>query len=311
MTPPPTVHGDLAAPATSVIGAAIARDRRRVLADLLALAKPRVVLMILVTTAVGYYAGLTGAPDYARLLHVLVGTLLAAGGALALNQYWERDVDARMERTRARPLPDGRLAPLEALLFGSTLTVLGLVYTGAFVGELALAITLATAALYLFAYTPLKRRTPLCTLVGAVPGALPPVTGWVAAREGFGVGAWVLFGILFLWQLPHTLAIARLYRDDYARAGVRLLPVVDADGSSTERQIVTGCLALLVVSLLPTLIGIAGPVYFVGAFLLGAAFVALGARQALVPSTVAARRVLFASLLYLPALLALLAFDKV
>ena len=311
MTPPPSVHGDLAAPATSVIGTAIARDRRRVLADLLALAKPRVVLMILVTTAVGYYAGLTGAPDYARLLHVLVGTLLAAGGALALNQYWERDVDARMERTRARPLPDGRLAPLEALLFGSTLTALGLVYTGAFVGELALAITLATAALYLFAYTPLKRRTPLCTLVGAVPGALPPVIGWVAAREGFGVGAWVLFGILFLWQLPHTLAIARLYRDDYARAGVRLLPVVDADGSSTERQIVTGCLALLVVSLLPTLIGIAGPVYFVGAFLLGAAFVALGARQALVPSTVAARRVLFASLLYLPALLALLAFDKV
>ena len=311
MTPPPTVHGDLAAPATSVIGTAIARDRRRVLADLLALAKPRVVLMILVTTAVGYYAGLTGAPDYARLLHVLVGTLLAAGGALALNQYWERDVDARMERTRARPLPDGRLAPLEALLFGSVLTALGLVYTGAFVGELALAITLATAALYLFAYTPLKRRTPLCTLVGAVPGALPPVTGWVAAREGFGVGAWVLFGILFLWQLPHTLAIARLYRDDYARAGVRLLPVVDADGSSTERQIVTGCLALLVVSLLPTLIGIAGPVYFVGAYLLGAAFVALGARQALVPSTVAARRVLFASLLYLPALLALLAFDKV
>ncbi len=308
MTPPPTVH---AAPATSVIGAAIARDRRRVLADLLALAKPRVVLMILVTTAVGYYAGLTGAPDYARLLHVLVGTLLAAGGALALNQYWERDVDARMERTRARPLPDGRLAPLEALLFGSALTALGLVYTGAFVGELALAITLATAALYLFAYTPLKRRTPLCTLVGAVPGALPPVIGWVAAREGFGVGAWVLFGILFLWQLPHTLAIARLYRDDYARAGVRLLPVVDADGSSTERQIVTGCLALLVVSLLPTLIGIAGPVYFVGAFLLGAAFVALGARQALVPSTAAARRVLFASLLYLPALLALLAFDKV
>jgi len=311
MTPPPTVHGDLAAPATSVIGAAIARDRRRVLADLLALAKPRVVLMILVTTAVGYYAGLTGAPDYARLLHVLVGTLLAAGGALALNQYWERDVDARMERTRARPLPDGRLAPLEALLFGSALTALGLVYTGAFVGELALAITLATAALYLFAYTPLKRRTPLCTLVGAVPGALPPVIGWVAAREGFGVGAWVLFGILFLWQLPHTLAIARLYRDDYARAGVRLLPVVDADGSSTERQIVTGCLALLVVSFLPTLIGIAGPVYFVGAFLLGAAFVALGARQALVPSTAAARRVLFASLLYLPALLALLAFDKV
>ncbi|OLB07346.1 MAG: protoheme IX farnesyltransferase [Candidatus Rokubacteria bacterium 13_2_20CM_69_15_1] len=278
---------------------------------MIALAKPRVVLMILVTTAVGYYAGLAGAPDYARLVHLLVGTLLAAGGALALNQYVERDVDARMERTRARPLPDGRLVPLEALLFGSALTTVGLVYTGAFVSGRALGVTAATAALYLFAYTPLKRKTPLCTLVGAVPGALPPVTGWVAAREDLSVGAWVLFGILFLWQLPHTLAIARLYRDDYARAGVRLLPVVDADGSSTERQIVTGCLALLVVSLLPTLIGMAGPVYFVGAFVLGATFVALGARQALQPSTAAARRVLFASLLYLPGLLALLAFDKV
>jgi len=147
-------------------------------------------------------------------------------------------------------------------------------------------------------------------MVGAVPGALPPVTGWVAAREDLGIGAWVLFAILFLWQLPHTLAIARLYRDDYARAGVRLLPVVDAEGTSTERQIVTGCLALLAVSLLPTLIGLAGPLYFAGAFLLGSAFVVLGIRQALAPSPGAARRVLFASLLYLPAVLALLAFDK-
>jgi protoheme IX farnesyltransferase len=296
---------------TEVIVGALARDRRRVVADLIALAKPRIVLMILVTTFVGYYVGLPGAPDYARLVHLLVGTLLAAGGSLALNQYWERDVDARMERTRARPLPDGRLVPLEALLFGSALTLAGLVYLGSFVGLLALAVTATTVALYLFAYTPLKLRTPFCTIVGAVPGALPPVTGWVAARGDLGVGAWVLFGILFLWQLPHTLAIARLYRDDYARAGVRLLPVVDADGTSTERQILTGCLALLVVSLLPTLIGLAGPVYFAGAFLLGSAFVALGARQALQPSPVAARRVLFTSLLYLPALLALLAFDKV
>jgi protoheme IX farnesyltransferase len=216
-----------------------------------------------------------------------------------------------MDRTRVRPLPDGRLSPLEALLFAGTVTVAGLAYLGAFVGSLALLVTTATTVLYLFAYTPLKLRTPLCTIVGAVPGALPPVTGWVAAREGFGLGAWVLFGILFLWQLPHTLAIARLYRDDYARAGVRLLPVVDADGTSTERQIITGCLALLAVSLLPTLIGLAGPIYFVGAFLLGAAFVALGARQALSPSAGAARRVLLASLLYLPVLLALLAFDKV
>src|SRR5881409_53005 len=212
MTPPPTVHGDLVAPATSVIGASIARERRRVLADLVALAKPRVVLMILVTAAVGYYVGLAGAPDYARLLHLLVGTLLAAGGTLALNQYWERDVDARMERTRARPLPDGRLSPLEALAFGGAITLLGIGYLAAFVNGLAAVVTSATVVLYLFAYTPLKLRTALCTVVGAVPGALPPVTGWVAARDDFSVGAWVLFGILFLWQLPHTLDRAALSR---------------------------------------------------------------------------------------------------
>src|SRR6266852_2308063 len=283
-------------PTTEVLVAAIVRDRRRVLTDLVALTKPRVVLMVLVTTLIGYYVALPGPADWVRVIHLALGTVLAAGGTLALNQYWERDVDARMERTRARPLPDGRLMPLEAL---------------AFVGVAPALVTLATFALYLFAYTPLKLRSPLCTIVGAIPGALPPVTGWVASREGFGLGAWVLFGILFLWQLPHTLAIARLYRDDYARAGVRLLPVVDVGGTSTERQIVTGCLALLAVSLLPTLIGLAGPIYFVGAFLLGAAFVALGTRQALSPSAGAARRVLFASLLYLPVLLALLAFDKV
>lgn len=297
-------------PPSGVVAAALARDRRRVAADLVALTKPRVLVMVLVTTVVGYYVGLEGVADYARLLHLVVGTLLAAGGTLALNQYWEREVDGRMERTRGRPLPDGRLQPLEALLFGVAITAMGLVYLTILVNVLAGLVTAATVVLYLFAYTPLKLRTALCTLVGAVPGALPPVTGWVAARDGFGVGAWVLFGILFLWQLPHTLAIARLYRDDYARAGVRLLPVVDPEGTSTERHIVTGCLALLVVSLLPTLIGLAGAVYFVGALALGGALVVLGARQALVPSSAAARRVLLASLLYLPALLALLAFDK-
>jgi heme o synthase len=297
-------------PPTEVIVATLARDRRRVFADLVALAKPRVVVMVLVTTAVGYYAGLTGAPEWPRLLHLVLGTLLAAGGTLALNQYWERDVDARMERTRTRPLPDGRLMPLEALLFGAGLTLVGVLYLGAAVNALAAAVTAAIVVLYLFAYTPLKVRSPFCTLVGAIPGALPPVTGWVAARDDFGAGAWVLFGILFLWQVPHTLAIARLYQEDYARAGVRLLPVIDGDGRSTERQIVTGCLALLVVSLLPTLTGLAGAVYFAGALLLGLAFVCLGAWQALSPSAAGARRVLFASLLYLPALLALLAWDK-
>jgi protoheme IX farnesyltransferase len=295
---------------TEVIVAVLARERRRVLADLLALTKPRVVLMVLVTTLIGYYVALPGPADWVRVVHLVLGTLLAAGGTLALNQYWERDVDALMERTRRRPLPDGRLMPLEALLFGTTVTVVGVVYLAAFVNVLSAAVTTAVVVLYLFAYTPLKLRTPLATLVGAVPGALPPVTGWVAARDDFPIGAAVLFGILFLWQLPHTLAIARLYRDDYARAGVRVLPVVDEHGGSTERQMMTGVLALLVVSLLPTLIGLAGTVYFVGALVLGLAFVAAGAMQARSRSSVAARWVLFASLLYLPVLLALLAFDR-
>lgn len=297
-------------PPTEIAAAAIARDRRQVLADLLILTKPRVVLMVLVTTIVGYYVGLHGAPDWARIVHLMVGTVLAAGGTLALNQYWERDVDALMHRTRMRPLPDGRLQPPEALGFGSAITVSGVVYLAAFVNLMAAAVTATIAVLYLFAYTPLKVRTSLCTIVGAVPGALPPVTGWVAAREDLSVGAWVLFGILFLWQLPHTLAIGRLYLADYARAGVRVLPVMDPGGSSTERHILTGCLALLAVSLLPTLIGLAGPVYFVGALVLGLGLTALGTLQAAMPSAAQARRVLLGSLLYLPALLALLALDK-
>jgi protoheme IX farnesyltransferase len=296
---------------TEIVVVALARDRRRVLADLVALTKPRVVLMVLVATLVGYYVGLPGPPEYARMLHLLIGTLLAAGGTLALNQYWEHDVDARMERTRDRPLPGGRLQPLEALVFGGAATLLGLIYLGVWVNALAAGVTAATTLLYLFAYTPLKMRTALCTLVGAVPGAAPPLTGWAAARDDLALGAWILFGIMFFWQLPHTLAIARLYRDDYARAGVRVLPVVDTGGGITERQIVTGCLGLLAVSLLPTLIGMTGVVYFAGALLLGSVFAGLGVLHALAPSSQAARRVMLASFLYLPALLALLAYDKV
>jgi protoheme IX farnesyltransferase len=295
---------------SEVIVAAIARDRRRVVTDLAVLTKPRVVLMVLVTTLIGYYVALPGPADWLRVVHLVVGTVLAAGGTLALNQYLERDIDGLMQRTRLRPLPDGRLMPLEALLFGTAITVLGLVYLAAMVNLMSAAVTAAVVVLYLFAYTPLKPRTPLATLVGAVPGALPPVIGWVSARDDFAVGAAVLFGILFLWQLPHTLAIARLYRDDYARAGVLVLPVVDEHGGSTERQMMTGVVGLLVVSLLPTLIGLAGGIYFVGALALGLAFVAAGAIQARSRSSAAARWVLFASLLYLPVLLALLAFDK-
>jgi protoheme IX farnesyltransferase len=289
---------------------AVSRDRRQVVTDLVALTKPRVLVMILVTTLVGYDVGLTGPPDYVRMLNLLIGTLLAAGGTLALNQHREQEVDARMERTRTRPLPDGRLQPLEALLFGAALTMLGVAYVIAVVGAVAAAVIAVTAILYLGVYTPLKLRTALCTLVGAVPGALPPVAGWAAARGDVTAGAWVLFGILFLWQVPHTLAIASLYRDDYARAGVRVLPVLDPSGASTGRQIVVACFGLLALSLLPPVIGWTGSLYLAGALVLGLAFAAIGMLQALAPSPRSARRLLLASLLYLPLLLGMLAFDK-
>jgi protoheme IX farnesyltransferase len=295
---------------TDATAVALGAERRRAL-DFLTLTKPRVVLMVLVTTFVGYYLAAPGDPDLARLVHTLVGTALAAAGTLALNQFLEREVDARMERTRGRPLPDGRLQPREALAFGALAAVTGVAYLAAAVGLASALVCAITAALYLFAYTPLKRVSPLCLVIGAVPGALPPVTGWMAVTGEPGVGAAVLFGILFLWQLPHTLAIARLYRDDYARAGIRVLPVVDPDGASTERQIVAGCLALLAVGLLPTLVGLAGTVYFFGALALGAAFLACGMAQAVAPSAAAARRLLLASVVYLPMLLVLMALDKV
>jgi protoheme IX farnesyltransferase len=278
--------------------------------DFIGLTKPRVVLMVVATTFVGYYVAAPADADVLRLVHTLIGTALAAAGTLALNQFLERDVDARMVRTRHRPLPDGRLQPAEALVFGVLAAATGVGYVALAVSAATALVTAATSLLYLFGYTPLKRVTPLCLVLGAIPGALPPVTGWVAARGDLGVGAGVLFAIVFLWQLPHTLAIARLYRDDYARAGIRVLPVVDPQGASTERQIVLGCLALQVVGLLPTLVGLTGPVYFFGAMALGAVFVACGMAQAVAPSAVAARRLVLASVVYLPVLFALMALDK-
>lgn len=283
----------------------------RRLADFLVLTKPRVVLMVLVTTAVGFYLGSPGPPELLRLLHTLLGTALAAGGTIALNQYLERDGDALMARTRLRPLPAGRLDPTEALAFGVGITAAGLVYLALLVDALSALVTAVTAGSYLFLYTPLKRRTTLCTFAGAISGALPPVTGWVAARGEFGAGAWVLFAILFLWQIPHSLAIARLYREDYARAGIRLLPVVEPDGGSTGRHVISHCLALMAVGLLPTLIGLAGSIYFVAALGLGAAFLGCGIALARSWSPEAARRLVYVSLVYLPAVLALMAVDKV
>ena len=284
---------------------------RRRLSDYVALTKPRVVAMVLVTTAVGFYLGSPGSPLLVPLLCTLAGTTLAAGGTLTLNQYAERDLDARMDRTRHRPLPEGRVLPGEALVLGVVLLVAGLVALALLVGPLPALVTAAITVTYLLVYTPLKRVTSFCSLVGAVPGALPPVAGWAAARGALGAEPWILFAIMFLWQMPHSLAIGRLYRDDYARAGIRVLPVIDRDGWTTGTQVVSHCLALVPVALLPTLVGLAGSAYFVVALVLGVGFLWSAVMLARSGSTGDARRLLFASLIYLPVLLAVMALDKV
>ncbi len=295
---------------TGVVDATLTGVFRRA-ADFLELAKPRIVLMVSITAFVGFYVGSEEVPNYLRLLQMLAGTALAAGGTLALNQFLERETDAMMERTRRRPLPDGRVQPGEAFWFGLLVTLAGLSYLALSVNFMSAWVTALITASYLFVYTPMKRRSSLCMLIGAVPGALPPVIGWVAARGSLDLDAWVLFAMMFLWQVPHTLAIARLYREDYAKAGIQFLPVIESDGGSTNRQIVYHCAALLVVSLLPTLIGIAGAIYFAAAFMLGCGLLASGVRLAMESTLSRARRLLFASLIYLPVLLLVMALDRV
>jgi heme o synthase len=294
-------------PAVDTLPATLVRQR---LADYFALTKPRVVAMVLVTTAVGFYLGSAGVPATRLLLVTLLGTALAAAGTLALNQWMERELDARMERTRRRPLPDGRMQPAEALAVGLALLASGLLTLAAGPGALPALVTAGIAVTYLLVYTPLKPVTSLCSIVGAIPGALPPVAGWAAARGALGPEAWILFAIMFLWQIPHSLAIGRVYRDDYARAGIRLLPVVDPDGPSTGTHVVSNCLALLPVAMLPTLVGLAGQIYFLVALALGLGFLWSAIGLARSRSAADARRVLFASLVYLPVLLAVMALDK-
>ena len=295
---------------TPVVAVWQAESAWRRLGDYLALTKPRVVAMVLVTTAVGFHLGSAGGPLFLPLLYTLAGTALAAGGTLALNQYMERDLDARMDRTRRRPLPEGRVHPGEALVLGCALLVAGVALLARAGEPLAAAVTAAIAATYLLLYTPLKRVSSLCSLVGAIPGALPPVAGWAAARGTLGPEPWILFAIMFLWQIPHTLAIGRLYRDDYARAGIRVLPVVDRDGRTTGVQAVTNCLALLPVAILPTLVGLAGAIYFLIALVLGLAFLWSAVGLARGGRAADARRLLFTSLVYLPVVLAVMALDK-
>jgi len=295
---------------TNTLDIAFTGGYRRAL-DFLELTKPRVSLMVLVTMFVGFYLGSEHGAGYLRLIETLIGTALAAGGTLALNQLLERRADALMARTRHRPLPDGRMQPTEALLFGVGLVAAGLLILALTVNALSALVTASIVGSYLFIYTPLKQRSSLCGVVGAVPGALPPVIGWTAATGSLSIEAWVLFAIMFLWQIPHTLAIARLYRDDFAKAGIQFLPVIESDGWTTGRQIITHSLALLVVSLLPTLLGLAGTVYFLAALLLGSGFLWYGIGLAISQSLAAARRLLLASLIYLPLLLVVMALDRI
>jgi protoheme IX farnesyltransferase len=275
-------------------------------ADWLELVKPRITTMVVFTTLVGFVIASPGPPWSSLLAAALAGTGLVAAGASVLNQVAERDTDALMLRTRSRPLPSGRVRPREAVAFGALLTATGLATLLWRCGPLATVVSLATWASYLFAYTPLKRRTPLATLVGAVPGALPPVIGWTAASGRLEAGALILFAILFLWQVPHFLAIGWLYRDDYARAGLPMLPVLDREGSFTGRQALLHSLALVPVSLAPAAAGLAGPAYAAGGLLLGVAFTLFALRLARARDLVAARGLFLASLVYLPALCSLL-----
>jgi protoheme IX farnesyltransferase len=274
------------------------------------LLKPRLTALVLMTTLVGFYLGFPGRMDYALMLHTLLGTGLLAGGAAALNQLLEREYDAKMRRTAGRPLPSGRLQPRTVLVYGTGLCVAGLVYLALAVNPLTGALGAATLAGYLFVYTPLKRVTWLNTAIGAIPGALPPLMGWTAARGEITLEGWSLFAILCFWQLPHFLAIAWIYREDYARAGFVMLPLVDHDGHRTGRQAVSHTLGLLPISLCPYLLKLAGEAYLFGALALGLVFLFYAVQFSRQLTLAAARKLFLVSIIYLPLLLCLLVLDK-
>lgn len=278
-------------------------------ADYVALTKPRLNLLVVVTTLAGYYLGMADGAPLLTLLHTVLGTTLVAGGSSVLNQVWEKDTDKLMRRTRRRPLPDARLQPGPALWFGLALSTAGLAELWWFATPLASVVAFLTLLSYVIVYTPMKLKSSLSTIVGAVPGALPPLIGWAAATDSLSAGGWVLFGIVFLWQMPHFLAIAWMHRDDYAQAGMPLLPVVEPSGRSTGRQALLYAAATIPVSLLPTLIGLAGPRYLVTAIVLGAIVLWLAFEFAATRTHVAARRLFFATIIYLPLLWGVLVAD--
>lgn len=275
----------------------------------LALTKERVVTMILAVTAAGYYMGTIGTFDWRHFGHLLIGMALAAGGTLALNQYHEREWDALMPRTRHRPLPEGRMQPQAALAFGILTSLGGILYLSAFTNYLATLVTVATGCSYLFWYTPLKRKSPQCLWVGALPGALPPVAGWAAAQGNLDSGAWAMFAILFLWQMPHALAIAWLYREEYSRAGFVLLPSLHSY-NQTAWQIILSSIVLLGISLLPTVLGLTGLLYGTAALLLGGGLLGCSLLVASWHSLVATQMLKWASVIYVPLLFVVMMYDK-
>ena len=284
-----------------------ARER---LTAYVALTKPRITVLLVLSMWAGFVVGTPGRVNYALFLHTTLATILLASGVATLNQFIERDLDALMKRTATRPLPSGKLALWEALGFGSFLTLASLAYLYWAVNPLSAWVGLAVIIGYVLLYTPLKTRTPLSTTIGAFPGALPPVLGWAAASGEIGVGAWVMFAVLFFWQFPHFLAIAWMYKEDYQQAGILMLPVVESDGRVTARNIVSYTALLLPVSLLPTYLHIAGWLYFGGALLLGLWFLRASIKSARSKTKPDARKLLLASVLYLPLVLGLLVFSN-
>ena len=280
------------------------------LKDYVALTKPRITWLILMSTGVGYFFGARHGWQWWTLFHTILGTGLIASGTAALNQWYERDADACMRRTQARPLPSGRLAPQRALIFAIVISVLGFVELALGANLLASLLGVFTLASYLFVYTPLKQRSPHSTTIGAIPGAMPPLIGYAAASGTLTAEAWVLFAILFLWQFPHFYAIAWMYREDYERAGIRMLPVVEPDGNSTAWQILFYSLTLIPISLMPRFFAMTGNLYVFGAVLLGAFFLYAGWKVMFNRTRQQARAVLLASVVYLPVLYGLMLLDR-
>jgi len=278
--------------------------------DLFQLTKPRITLMVLITSAAGYFLAAGGRPPLAPMLVAMIGIGFVASGTSGLNQVWERDVDAKMQRTRRRPIPAGRVTPLAGWIFTGTLAGAGVVFLALFVNLLTAGLAVLSIVTYVFMYTPLKRVSSLSTLVGAVPGALPIMGGWTAARGELGPGAWALFGIMFFWQLPHFLALAWLFREDYQRGGLKMLGVDDPNAHQTRVHSVLYASALLPASLFPVAIGLSGPFYLLTALVLGVLYGWAALRFWVRADIRSARRLFRVSLLYLPILLVMLSLDR-